>query len=326
MSEPDLRTLLRQAPRGEALTRPLFAPLIFGLGAKVESVPVQSFVANPTQIANTLRRMQGFLRLDAMTAYYGSCLEAEALGCKLEWEAYPPEIVARPSSDSNQLTVAGVENRGRIPVAVDVVRRLRVMMGEGLPLLVGITGPYRLARQLAPDADDARLAGLIDLTGRVFLQLAQQLSEAGADILIAEEEPPAAGSPLHAAWRGHLSSAGKVVQFYKGLPVLLLPARLAPDELDQALAVGEDLLICPSIDSLSPDGLARLSRLRSYGLALPVDWLANPRAIADELAQRSLKPFRSGQPLLLTTAGEIPTSYDARRLPGIIGNIRSAMR
>src|SRR5260370_16819160 len=69
---------------GIAPLRPLFLPIVFSLGAKVESVPLSAFLGNPAKISSALRQMRTHLRSDGVACYFDPYLEVEALGATLQ--------------------------------------------------------------------------------------------------------------------------------------------------------------------------------------------------------------------------------------------------
>lgn len=330
MTAPNLRAALKQHLKGSPLPRPLFIPILFAAAAKVEGAPPERFLSNPTPLANTLRRMQSPLRLDGVTCYWDSLVEAEALGCKLDWSHYPPTVVERPSRPADappDTRVEGIETRGRIPVALDVVRRLRVMMGDATLLVVGVTGPFALARQLAGEANIGRLSHLLETTPKVFLRLAQQLGEAGADVVVTVEDPPESGSGVYSYWKDVLASVGKVIRFFEALPVLLVPRQLEAEELDAILAGHNEFVPCPTVDSLREGDLARLVAGGPFGLALPPELLENPRTLAARLERYLPKPRpETDRLVLLTTVGEIPYGWNVKRLPALLAAARAALQ
>src|SRR6202158_927360 len=72
---------------GIAPPRPLFLPIVFSLGARIENLPLRNFLSNPTKISNALRQIRTHLRSDGLTCYFDPLLEAEALGGALDWDA-----------------------------------------------------------------------------------------------------------------------------------------------------------------------------------------------------------------------------------------------
>ena len=172
-------------------------PLIFTLAAKLEDVPLSNFVVNPTKIANSLAAIYHRLRLDGVTCYYDLFLVAEALGCQLNLSSSPPTL-ERPTRETAlkmlQQPPGDVKQRGRLPVALEVVHRLLGTLRNGPVLVIGLPGPLRVAqqlfgqdvlRELAAGDDDAldSFETLVEIT----LSVAQAFCLAGAHLLYFNE-------------------------------------------------------------------------------------------------------------------------------------------
>ena len=52
--------------------RPLFLPIVFSLGAKVENVPLATFLGNPAKISSALRQTRGPLGTDGVACYFAA--------------------------------------------------------------------------------------------------------------------------------------------------------------------------------------------------------------------------------------------------------------
>ncbi len=80
---PTPRQIAKGLLKGIVPARPLFLPIVFSLGAKVENVPLGMFLRNPTKIASSLRQIRSHLRSDGVACYFDPYLEVEALGATL---------------------------------------------------------------------------------------------------------------------------------------------------------------------------------------------------------------------------------------------------
>ncbi len=165
---PSPRQIVKTLVHGQPPPQPLFIPLIFTLAAKLEGIPLPVFLANPTKLANALTAIHHHLRTDGVVCYFDLTLGAEALGCQLDWRTAPPTIVSRPLEGVqalSHLSLHNLEGRGRISVALEVVRRLRITLRDEPALLVGLAGPLRLGQQLFGDDPSA---GSGDAPSRAF--------------------------------------------------------------------------------------------------------------------------------------------------------------
>ena len=55
------RQIVKGLLQGIAPPRPLFLPIVFSHGARIENVPLRVFLTNPTKISNSLRQIRGRL-------------------------------------------------------------------------------------------------------------------------------------------------------------------------------------------------------------------------------------------------------------------------
>ncbi|MGB0034705.1 MAG: uroporphyrinogen decarboxylase family protein, partial [Candidatus Acidiferrales bacterium] len=150
------RQIVKGLLQGTPPARPLFLPIVFSLGARVENIPLRTYLTNPTKISNSLRQIRGPLRSDGLACYFDPFLEVEALGAELRWESdeKPPSIHWPQSSPKGEIP-AGLRSpeeaakSGRVPVALEVIRRLNSLLRDESILMAGVTGPFTLAARLA---------------------------------------------------------------------------------------------------------------------------------------------------------------------------------
>src|SRR5271170_5667224 len=278
----------RQAVRGLlqsiAPQRPLFLPIVFSLGARIENVSLRNFLTNPTKISNALRQIRTHLRSDGITCYFDPHLEAEALGGVLDWKSDASQRSLRwpePSHDGELpeglCDPDETAKRGRVPIAVEVIRRLKPLVRDDFLLVAGVTGPLTLAAQLAQidTSESARKQSppdsALSLAAEVTPLVARALVEAGANVILIREEllPPSAADL--ADWASRLASTINIVRFYEALPVLLLgPQHFAAGKLDAIFAEPLDAIISAPIESAIAISATERNTALS-GISLPAD-------------------------------------------------------
>ena len=157
---PNPRQVVNELLEGRAPARPLFLPIVFSLGARVENVPLRTFLSNPTKIASALRQVRAHLPADGVTCYFDPFLEAEAMGGVLAWESDegPPELRwpggATPERMPAEMRSPEMAAKGgRIPVAVEVIRRMKDAVRDSALLMAGLSGPLALASRLLQSND-----------------------------------------------------------------------------------------------------------------------------------------------------------------------------
>ena len=78
-------------------------------------------------------------------------VEAEALGCQVDLgtNERTPQISRTPFTSASDIEVpSDFVEKGRIPVVLEAVKKLKDKYGDTLPIIVGITGPFTLAGHL----------------------------------------------------------------------------------------------------------------------------------------------------------------------------------
>src|ERR1700689_2648996 len=149
------RQMLKGLLQGIPQARPLFLPIVFSLGAKVESLPLREFLGNATKISNSLKQIRSHLRSDGVACYFDPYLEVEALGAVLQWKtgAYLPGIQWPHSGEKGEVPEGlrppeDSAKSSRVILAVEAIRRLKSLLREEPLLMAGVTGPFTLAARI----------------------------------------------------------------------------------------------------------------------------------------------------------------------------------
>jgi Uroporphyrinogen decarboxylase (URO-D) len=326
------RQLVQAFLQGARPERPLFLPIIFSHGARIENLPLRAFLTNPTKISNALRQIRGRVRADSVTCYFDPLLEAEALGATVEFAGDEgPGALRWPAPAAVGELPEGLRSPeeaakgGRVSVAVEVIKRLKAILRDECLLMAGVCGPYTLAAQLLQfSADESRLAhdfsaSALDLATDTMTAIARTLLEAGAStIVIREQTLPVLSGDEAADWASRLGTTINIVRFYQALPMLLLPDTAAVAANRESIAQQNwDCVVCPALD-LS----ARADWPAGFGAALPFT--------LNEEAHRPLFSVGEGSGRLealkvcvaVTTTGDTPSAADMERVNKVWETIR----
>jgi len=334
---PTPRQMIKALLRGEGPSRSLLMPIIFSLGARMENLPLRSFQANPTKIANALRQIRSVLRVDGLTCYYDPFLEAEAVGCQREWRSDGSSSITVPSfSSADDLrgklnSHDDLSSKGHIPVACEVLRRLRVMLKDEPALMVRVSGPFSLAAQLLGDKAVASPQqplppDLVEFAAEVTASVSRTLLEAGADIILLPEGPLPEMSAKTCDWYASLlSPVANVVRFYEALPVLFLAGEaISETNLSQLLQRCQDCIPCwtPTVAELAHGSLSCL-REGYAGIALP----AQTFGVEQESSADPLGNCASDRRIaFFTSPGDLPETTDPKHLARVLNAIREGLR
>lgn len=296
----------------------------------MENLPLRFYLSNPTKIASALRQIRGVLGLDGVVGYFDPYLEAEALGCELQWDAAGQSRAGNASTNfttrPERLFSSGeIGQRGRVPVACEVVRRLKVMLPGEPALAVAVTGPYALARQLAGDALPAQSLSdeAVEFAAEVMTHICKCFLDAGANVIFLREDVAAIAD--HRRWADLLNPVVNVIRFYEALPVLLPSSASATNDNAMAeLSAACAGLICPGMIELA-SGVLPSQVASSRSAYLPI---SEVRPVANDtvlLAFLRALPANLGLGLL-TTQDDLPANADIKRLAGLFKGLQSGSR
>jgi hypothetical protein len=250
------RQMVKALVRGETLARPLLLPVAFSLGSRLENLPLRDFLENPTKIANALRQIRSTLKIDGVTCYWDPLLEVEALGGKVEWKSDGSRtLIAANAGGINsdglrQIVEAagGISKIGRVRVAVEVLQRLKVMLKDEPALMVRVTGPHTLARQLTASSNPSPSSSpddMLEFAADVTASLVRGYLEAGADVVfLAESALPTKSAGDFERWRTLLDPVVNVIRFFESLPVLLFEDAISSQDLEVVRGHSWDCAMC----------------------------------------------------------------------------------
>jgi uroporphyrinogen decarboxylase len=133
-------------------------------------------------------------------------VEAEILDCRLVWTSHgPPSVVSHPLESTLVVpTRLPIPSDGRLPMILDVMRRIKAELGHDTALYGLITGPMTLASHLRGteifmDTFDHSeyLAELLDYCVKVSIRMAELYREAGMDVIAVVDPVVSQVSPRH---------------------------------------------------------------------------------------------------------------------------------
>ena len=145
--------------------------------------------ADATKLARGLEALHKAIGTDAVYAAVANGVEIEAAGAQLDWSSYPPRVSTPPEvvlSEATDLPDRLAAFR-RVQTALETTRRLAVTLSDGPLLAAAVTGPHTLAHQFGRSSDNISDQDW-ELSGRICAELARLYCEAGANLIVVEEE------------------------------------------------------------------------------------------------------------------------------------------
>lgn len=150
------------------------------------------------KLFESLMEVHKLYKPDGMPVVFDLQIEAECLGCDLQWEELsPPSIKSHPlDGDEDEppvipcLCTVPTEESGRFPMILDVMRRMKAEVGNETALYGLITGPFTLASHLRGnniftdmyDFED-EVADLLEFCAVVACNAAEYMIDAGMDVI-----------------------------------------------------------------------------------------------------------------------------------------------
>jgi hypothetical protein len=274
--------------------------------------PLDQFLWDPTKISNALRLVQGYFHLDGLFVYADPTALAEAAGCDLEEGEYPPRVKAlEPWPADAAQRLAAISQTGRVAVAVEVAKRLNILLPDCLLAYV-LTGPFTLARQLSGrgPAELLQRPDLLSETTKGSLSVAKAMGDAGIDLLLVWEESLPDLTPENKKILGRCySPLWNTARFYDLAPLLFVGD--LPGGSVNSLSRFIDDLVVPA--EVPPD---LRGKNRRVSLSVPVGLLEKePDEIRAFLEARgAVSKAEERKIFLLTTSKEIPESIHKERM------------
>jgi hypothetical protein len=310
-------------------------PIIFALGARLENLPLRDFQLNATKIANALRQIRSVLKVDGLACYFDPYLEAEALGCKREWNAHGSSGIVCPRfSDADDLrkklnALDTLADDGHLRVACEVLRRLRIMLKDEPALMVSVAGPLTLAAQLveakgamnAPSS--AAPQDLVEFAAEVTASVSKILVESGADVVFLREVLPEISSEMEGWWASLIEPTINLVRFYEALPVLVLNVS-GISERGRAAVFSRnwECLLCPALAEVGR--WASLPKSTGVGVALRPEVFGADQPSTGLIA--SIREMIPDQRLtLLTSIGDVSEGVDLKGFTGTLAALRETL-
>jgi len=127
-----------------------WVPFVGVHGGSLIGVGAKEYLCSADHIVNGVTKAVDLYDPDGLPVMFDLQLEAELLGCKLNWsEQNPPAVISHPLVEGKSIEdlVLPNINDGRLPVAMEATRRLREKYPD-MALYGLITGPFTLALHL----------------------------------------------------------------------------------------------------------------------------------------------------------------------------------
>lgn len=202
------KELIFQTLRHEETERVPWVPFAGIHAGKLINVSAKDILTDGDKLLKSLLEVNKLYRPDGQPVVFDLQIEAEILGCELFWgEDSPPAVKTHPLSETKEVPCTCLmpqKTDGRIPMVLDVMRRIKKEVGDTTALYGLICGPFTLASHLRGTnifmdmfEDPEYTSELINFANEVNKKMAEYYIEAGMDVIAVVDPLVSQISPSH---------------------------------------------------------------------------------------------------------------------------------
>ena len=180
--------------RHEDAERIPWVPFVGVYAGKLIGCPADELLQDADKLFNGIMEACKLFDPDGMPVLFDLQLEAEILGCDLKWaKEAPPCVSTHPLENTDEIPCDCAlprETDGRLPVVLDVMRRVKKAVGDKIALYGLICGPFTLASHLRGNNiftdmydDEDYVNALLEYCAKVCKRVADFYIEAGMDVI-----------------------------------------------------------------------------------------------------------------------------------------------
>jgi len=187
------RDIVYSVLRHEETPRPVWLPLAGVHAGKLKGYSAREVYQNTDKLFSALLETNKIYNPDGQILLFDLQLEAEILGCDLLWEEEgPPCVNSHPLGKTQDIPTTKIKNTdGRLPMVLEVARRMKEAVGDKTALYGLYCGPFTLAShlrgtQLFRDmrSNPEYVERLMAFTTEIALQMSQHYLDAGVDVIV----------------------------------------------------------------------------------------------------------------------------------------------
>lgn len=186
------KDLIYAALKHQTLPRPAWVPYTGIQIGRLKGYTATQLLTDADKLVECLEESNRQYAPDGQPVVFDLQLEAEILGCRMVWaDKAPPTVASHPLADVELIPdkLPGREE-GRLPIMLEVMRRVKRSIGRTTALYGLACGPFTLAGHLRStnlfldmyDKPDY-VKKLLDYTSRVFMRMSDYYVEAGMDVI-----------------------------------------------------------------------------------------------------------------------------------------------
>jgi len=304
-----------------------FMPWVCIHAARVEQLPLQRMLSDPSLLARALQSAHKLYGYDMGINIFDPTIEAEACGCAVQWTDDRKLPVLKDHSPIDQMSedaISNLRNRGRLPVVLEATKRLKINLGRTVSIAGVVTGPFTVASHLTGhriiddlESDPERAKNIIELAGKVCLEVCKSYCDLDLDLIgLADSVLPHLPIRYLSLALSVFKPLVNVIRFYDSVPILLARG-CTKDSLE--------LLTTMEVDGMVVDGAIE-SDLREknphcvVGKAISLPLLQGPKEKLIAHIQGCLKGDWRG--LFISTEWQVPYDTSPENIHAVMKSIR----
>ncbi len=315
------KELVKGMFKGDRAGKVPFIPWLSSFAARLEQITPERMFGDPGLLAKATRNAQQLYGHDAVVSIFDPSLEAEACGCTLAWAGGgAPSVISHPMVEGigvDEIDPSQLIKKGRVPIALEATRQLKLTIGERVAVVAVVTGPLTLAEHLMGGSvhdtlsqDPGKAEKAVSFAARVARELCTRYCELNVDaVAVADEHLGELKPELIRKVGSRLTPIWNITRFYRISSVIL--TRNAKKEQAEAICgMGADGVVLGT--SLSSGDVVRRANQR-IGFALPLAVLSGQESDFEGRLSQCL-PQTSAAYDFWTTEWDVPADTPVQNM------------
>ncbi len=203
------KELVFQTLRHEKTSAVAWVPFAGVHAGKLKGYSAEEVLMDGDKLFDSLMEVKKLYSPDGMPIVFDLQIEAEILGCELLWaKSNPPSVKSHPLAGSEYKIPCKckipTKESGRIPMILDVMRRVKAEIGDTTALYGLVCGPFTLASHLRGSdifmdmiMNEQYVRDLVEFCSEVCMRMIDYYAETGMDVIAVVDPLVSQISPEH---------------------------------------------------------------------------------------------------------------------------------
>jgi len=200
------KKLLLAALQNQPTPRPAWVPFVGCHGGNLIDKPADEYLQSADLLVAGLKKAHELYRPDGLPVVFDLQVEAEILGCDLQWATdVPPAVTSHPLSSMSLEDLPPYDlSKGRMPLILDALDRLHADLGDEVAFYGLVCGPFTLALHLMGNDiflemfdDPDQVKAVIDHAADVAIKTADAYLDHNAAVIAVVDPMTSQISPEH---------------------------------------------------------------------------------------------------------------------------------